>query len=570
MIAGVLLLFATPLWAWGQTNPIFEDSNILPFAASGSIIISANTYTASGIGNRRAPASLQSTANINFSLFGFRSGLNMLYSTDQSGLRQNLNNLNFNAQWKWITIQAGDVSPSLSKYGISGTTIRGGHLKITPGKWHAEFSGGRSKRAVQDNSSQSGFREAAFKRWAIAGKIGYEGDSDNHFYLSTHYEVDKTESLDNPMGITPKENLTLTPDLKLSFFDNKVSLESQVTFSSFTRDLNSTKIPLTDTGVPDFLSNLMQPHLSSRVNYAGQATANLRLNSFGVQVGYERIQPGFISLGTGEIEDDKQNITISPSARFFNSKLSVQGNLTLGRDNLLNNRIQTRRNTGINANVQVQATNKITISGSYNLLLHSFTANSGALTSPQTAPPDQKQISHTAMLQPSITFQDGGTTHTISLSASYFTFNLNFDEDGPSVPMGSTSDTYSNSVTYNLTFSNGLALNSMANVLVNNSSNAESLTLGGNFGGSYTMLERKLSLSLNGGFNQNRNTTTFSNASNLQMKAQQFTLNLTGNYRLTSRDTFSITARSRSNNVVEGGSSNYSEFEVNFRYQHRF
>ncbi|MDZ7659255.1 hypothetical protein, partial [Fodinibius sp.] len=458
---------------------------------------------------------------------------------------------------------------NFSKYGINGATIRGGYLKFNPGNWNIELSGGRSKKAVPSNSQKDEFRESAFERWAMVGKVGYEGDG-SHFYLSSHYELDKSKSLNNPIGITPKENLTLTPDAKLSIFDDKVSLESQVTFSAFTRDLNSTEIPLTSTGVPSFISNLMQPHQSSRLNYAGQATASLQLDKFGMQVGYERIQPGFRSLGIGQIQDDKQKITISPSARFFDNKVSVQGNVSFGRDNLLNSRIQTQRNTGISANLKLQATDKITISSNYNLLLNSFTANSGALSSPQTAPPDQKQVSHTVMLQPSITLQGDAKTHNISLSASYFTFELSFDGEGPSVPKGSASDTYSTSATYSLTFSNGLALNSMANVLVNNSSNAESLTLGGNLGGSYTMLERKLTLSLNGGFNQNTNTTTVSNASNFQVETQQFMLSLSGNYRLTDKDFFSLSLRTRGNNVVEGGSSSYSELEANLKYQHRF
>lgn len=569
MVAGVLLVVSIPFLAFGQTDPVIEDSNIRPFTASGSISISANTYTTSGIANRRAPASLQSTANLDFSLFGFSSGLNMLYSTDQSEFRQNMNNISFDAQWKWITIQAGDVNPSFSKYGLSGVTIRGGYLQLNPGNWNVELSGGRSKKAIPNNSQQEEFREPSFERWAMVGKVGYEGDG-SHFYLSSHYELDMSGSLNNAIGITPKENLTLTPDAKLSIFDGKLSLESQVTFSAYTRDLNSTEIPLNGTGVPSFLSGLMQPHQSSRVNYAGQATANFRLDEFGMQVGYERIQPGFISLGIGRIQDDKRKITISPSARFLDNRVSIQSNVSIGRDNLLNSRIQTQRNTGISANVQVQVTDMITISSNYNLLLNSFTTNSGALSGSQIAPPDQKQVSHTVMLQPSITFQGDTKTHNISLSASYFTFDLSFDGDSPSVPMGSASDTYSTSATYNLTFSNGLSLNSMANVLVNNSNNAESLTLGGNLGGSYTMLERKLTLSLNGGFNQNRNTTKVSNASNINIETQQFMLNLTGSYRLTDKDLFSLSLRTRGNSVVKGGNSSYSELEANLKYQHRF
>lgn len=565
-----LFVIATPLLVLGQTGPIFEDSNISPFTATGSFSISANTYTASGIANRRAPAGLQSMANINFTLFGFSSGLNLLYSTDQSDFRQNMNNISFNAQWKWITIQAGDVSPNFSTYGVNGATIRGGYLQMKPGNWRAEFSGGRSKRAISGNNPQGGFREPSFQRWAMAGKIGYEGEGDNHFYLSSHYEVDKSGSLNNPSGITPKENLTVTPDARVSLFEGALQFESQITFSAYTRDLNSGKIPNSEIKLPNFLTSIMQAHQSSRINYAGQAAANLQLDSFGFEIGYERIQPGFTSLGTGRIQDDKERIRFAPSVQLFNNKVSVQSNISLDRDNLLNSRIQTQRNTGVGASVQVQVTDMMTISSNYNLLVNSFTTNSGVVLNSQTAPSDQNHVSHTVMLQPSITFQGNAKTHNISLSASYFTFNQNFDGDGPSVPAGSVSDTYSTSATYSLTFTNGLALNSMANVLVNNSGNAESLTLGGNLGGSYTMLERKLTLSFNGGFNRNRNTTTLSNVSNLQMKTQQFMLNFTGNYRLADKDSFSLSVRSRSNDVVEGNSSNYSELEANLTYQHFF
>lgn len=570
MVAGVLLVLSVPFLAFGQTDPVIEDSNIRPFTASGSISISANTYTASGIANRRAPASLQSTANLDFSLFGFSSGLNMLYSTDQSEFRQNMNNISFDAQWKWITVQAGDVNPSYSKYGLSGATIRGGYLQLDPGNWNIELSGGRSKKAIPNNSQRDEFREPSFERWAMAGKIGYDAEGDNHFYLSSHYELDKSGSLNNPSGITPKENLTVTPDAMVSLFDGVLNLESQVTFSAYTRDVNSPEVPISDIGLPNFLSNIIQGRQSSRLNYAGQATANLRLDQFGFEVGYERIQPGFRSLGIGRIQDDKERIRLAPSVRFFDNKVSVQSNISLGRDNLLNSRLQTQRNTGVGANIQVQVTDMITVSSNYNLLINSFTTNTGAVSNQQTAPPDQKQVSHTVMLQPSVTFQSDEVTHNISLAASYFNFHLGFEGSGPNIPMGSSSDTYSSNASYSLSFPSGLALNSMANVVINNSSSSENLTLGGNVGASYSLLKRKLTLSLNGGFNHNTNTSSMSSLNEVRIKTQQFMLNLTGNYRLTGKDSFSLSVRSRSNNVVEGGSSSYSELEASLRYQHRF
>jgi hypothetical protein len=569
LMVGLIVGFCSPVNA--QTDPLFEGSNVRPLTASGSIGFSANAYTASGIQNRRAPASLQTTANLNFSIFGFSSGLNLLYSTDQSKFRQNMNNISFDASWKWLTVQAGNVSPNFSDYGLNGATLKGGYIKLEPGMWLLELSGGRSKKGISQTSKQ-GFRSPAFERWTMAGKIGFESEGENHFYLSSQYSLDRSKSLDDPGDITPKENLTLTPDARISLFDGTFSLKSQVTVSAYTRDLNSAEVPISDLGLPRFLSNIIQPHVSSRLNYAGKASAQLNLNQFGLQVGYERIQPGFRSLGTSRIRDDQQKINIGPSFQFLDNRITLQSNIMLGRDNLLNSRLQTRRNTGIATNLQVQLTDKFMINSSYNLLINDFSTNTSAVTNPQNAALDQKQVSHTLTLQPNLTFQTGQKTHNISLSGSYFNFSNKFKGGSTSSSPDLTTNTYSSSITYSLTFPSGLALNAMGNFLLNSSGPSKNTTMGGNAGASYSFFDRKLTLNLNGGINQNESETSMKgmSAGDIIVKSRQMMLNLTGNYQLTDKDSFSLTVRSRSNNVLEGGSSTYAELEASLNYQHRF
>jgi len=554
-----------------QTDTI-KGTNIRPLSVSGSIGLSANAYAASGIQNRRAPSSLQTTANLNFSLFGFSSGLSLLFSTDQTGLRQNMNNLSFDATWNWITVQAGDVSPDFSEYGINGATIRGGYVEMKPGRWQLMFSGGRSKRKVE-LSSKTGFREPAFERWSMAGKIGYESTNKSYFFISTHYSLDKANSLNNPGSISPQENLTITPDARVSLFGGALSLASQLTVSAFTRDVNTPEIPLEAIGLPSFLSGIMKAHTSSRVNYAGQASASLLLNQFGLELEYERIQPGFTSLGVSRIRDDQEKIRIAPSVHLLNSKLILESNVELNRDNLLDSRIQTQRNTTAGTNVQYQLTDFVSINASYNLLVNDFSSNGTSDTSfTQGISIGQRNISHTLMVQPSVTFQKNERTHNISVSGSYFTLANNFKRGGSSVPEGMDSDTYSSSVTYSLTLPTGLSINTMTNVLVNNSNFSRSTTLGGNVGASLSFFDRKLALSANGGINQN------SSKSNLQgmdqqdvtTETRQLIFNLTTNFRLTSRDTFSLTLRNRNNNSIQGRGNTFTELEGSFKYQHRF
>lgn len=481
-----------------------------------------------------------------------------------------MNNLSFDASWKWLDVQVGSVSPNLSEYGLSGTTIRGGYVKADPGKWEVELSGGKARRKVEFQSAD-GFREPSFERWAMGGKVGYELDSNNRFALSTHYSIDKGTTLGNPEGITPQENFTITPDAEVSLFEGVLSLTGQVTFSAYTRDLNSPKVPTGKLGIPAFFTNIMDAHSSSRINYAGNASAHFDLNQFGLQLGYERVQPGFMSLGVGRVRDDHQNIRISPSVRLLDNKLSLQGSLRLGRDNLLGNRIQTRRNTGVGTNAQYQLTDLISVNGNYNLLVIDISSNIDADTLQQGAL-GQMQVSHTFMLQPNLIFQSDRFTHSVSFSGSYFKMGSEFKGSGSSSTNDFDSDTYSTSVNYSLTFPSGFSVITMGNFLVYNSKNSENRSLGGNIGGSQALFDNKLTLSLNAGINQNRNEVDRSaqNQSNIIFKGRQLMLNLTTNYRLSDKGTFSLSVRSRTNNVIEGTGTKYSELEGSVSYRHRF
>jgi len=552
-----------------QTSPVFEGSNLRPLTVSGSVGLSANMYQAWGIQNRRAPASFQTEANLNFSVFGLSSGLDLMYSTDQSRLRQNLNSLGFNATWKWLTVQVGDVSPSLSKYGISGATVRGGDIKINPGNWQLELSGGRSKRRVAP-STKPGFRQSAFERMSFAGKIGYETEN-NHYSISSHYSVDKNQSFNHPVNNTPKENFTVTPNVQIGLFNQALTLAGEVTASAFTRDLNSPKIPQNSIKIPGFLTGIMRPHTSSRLNYAGQASADLEMDQFGLKLGYERIQPGFNSLGVGRVRDDQQNIRISPSFQLFQNKLTFQGNLSLGRDNLLGTRLQTQKNTNVGTNIQLSLTNQININANYNLLINNVSsdASTGSSTS-QGVALGQKQTTHTLTLQPSLTFQNDDLTHSISLTGSYYTLTNKFKGNQSLSRQQINTNTYSGAISYSLSFGSGLSLNTSGNFLENNSNASQSISVGANIGGSYSLFDRKLTLSFNGGVNQIKNKITRSGQSRISTKTRQLMFNLTGNLQLSNKDSFSLSVRNRYNMVLRNRGTTYAELEGSLNYQHRF
>jgi len=567
-ILGIILCFAAETHAQGSADT--DGANLQPLSVNGSIGFTAQAYRASGIENRRAPGLAQGTANLNFSALGFRSGINLLYSTDQSQLRQNMNNLSFDASWRWMQFSAGDISPTFSTYGLRGTTIRGGHFKATPGNILLEFVGGRSQRAVRISPEQ-GFREPAFERWTVAGKVGVGRENSTHFHLSTHYSIDEKQSLDQVGNITPQENLTITPNVQIDFFGGRFSIQSEVTASAFTRDLNSTQIPTGDI-VPGFAANLYKPTASTRITYAGEAQAELTLDRFGMTAGYERIQPGYRSLGLSRIRDDQQRILFNPTARFFENRLNVSTNVVLGRDNLLGNRLQTQKNRTIGTTIQASLSEQLMLNTSYNLYTNNVSSDSDG--SADNGMFDQQQVSHTIMLQPTLTFLAGEHTHNISTTVSYMTISNEFSGGAGGVARDMSSETITTALSYSLTLPMGLSVNASGNYLTNDSDQFTSNTIGMNLGSSYAFFNRSLSISVNGGMNLNTNERQgFGgdiSSERITNTIRQLTANMNAGYRLSRYDTLNLTLRTRNNQSIEGAAVNFSEMEANFRYQRGF
>lgn len=553
-----------------QTTSFWDDTDLVPFTTGGSVGVTASAYTVTGIENRRAPGVLQVFANTNFRAFGLRSGLNINYSTDETGLRQNMNALSYSARWRWLTLQAGDVNARFSDYGLNGTPIRGGYITAEPGNVLIELIAGRSRRAVRP-SFDTGFREPSFEQWAYGGKVGIGGRSSSYFHLSAFYARDNVASLEgNVIEIKPQENLSLTPDFRVELFQDRFSFESQFTVSAFTRDLNSATISSSELAVPGLLTSIYQPTVSTRINYAGHATATFQSIPFDLMVGYERIQPGFVSLGRGQIRNDQEIYRLSPTVRFYQNRFSISSDISYSRDNLLNSRLQTQTNTNVVTTIQMIVSESFNLTTSYNLLLNDV--DSEVFDGANQAAGGPTQTSHNLMIQPNYLIVGEQYTHNISLSGGYLRVESEVAGGAEPESLAYLSETYTGMLSYAVTIPNGLTINSSGNYLSNQSDAGDIQNIGLNVGTSYALMDGELSITLNGGLNRNRfdrlmpsgSTTTMTN------RLQQISGSINGSYRFTDKDSFTITIRTRNNRVLDGAGTDFTELEGSFRYQHTF
>ena len=553
-------------------NPLFAqetigETDIEPYTFSGNIGLQTHAYTTTQDFNRREPLGALLTANAEYSILGFTSGLDIRYSTDTNEFRQNMNRIQFNGSWRWITLSAGDVMPAYSEFGLRGTQLRGGEIRLSPGPVYFNVTAGQLNKAIQRPDGGLA-RQVAYERWLYAFAIGAGDENGSNFDISGFYGRDNENSLPdsvraNLAGTTllPAENVGLTPKFQLSFFEEAFKIGAETTVSAYTRDQNSPEISTEDVDVPDFLMNLFQPRNSTRVTYAGIAHTGLNLDLFSMRAEFERIMPGFESMGLRQLRDDQQTLSIYPSFNLIDGRLTIDGTFMVSEDNLLDNRLSTQNRQNMSLNTNARLTDSFSLGGGYSRFL-AYTESDGG-----GGNRDHEQISQIFQLFPSFSFMNGGVSHSITLTGVYQAIDIQFPvQNGTEL---SESHTITGSLSYGLAMSGGLSFNNSLNYVTGESPGSTFSTAGVSVGAGYAFLEGKMNvnLTLNGSFN------TFESVSaGVSGKSENAQLN--GNfittYRLTSDTSFQLNIRSQNNSIITGAGDGFSELEGRFKFQQRF
>jgi len=499
------------LWILQPASSTAQLLDTGPLQVRGGISASAQAYTVSGIDQRRAPATLETAANLSFNLLGLRSGLNLTYSTDQSRLRQSVNQLAFNTTWGWGEVAAGDVNPSFAKYGLRGTTLRGGMIELDPQRVRLALAAGRSNEAIGPGDNVS-LRTVSFQQMAYGGRAGYGRERGTHLYLTGVYVRDVVGSIDlsaaddvTTLGadeaITPQENWNLTTDAGLALFQRRLSLQVQGTASLLTRDVRAPEInDLLPVSV-----GFLTVRRGSYIDYAGEASLRLNLPAADLRASYERIQPGFKSLGVPQMRSDQERIRVQPTLSLLNRRLNVSLNGARTRNNLSNQLLSTAKRLQLGTTVQARIAQPLTVSASYMRLRN---ANDPAPGAPNPDQTQLLQITQTASLAPTLTIRRAsGLTHALSVSGSYQTTQDQSRAVEQGLRPAVNTQNLSSTLSYSLQLPSGFSPSITGNFLTSDAGTSQTRVLGLNAGVGHAVLDRTLRLNLTAGWSRNRVTT---------------------------------------------------------------
>ena len=530
-----------------------------PLKIAGSAGFTTELYGVSGIGSRRPPASGRLFANLTAEGAGFRYGLDMNLSTEQSSIRQNLNQLGLNVSYRWLTIAAGDVRPVFSPFSLNGQNIRGASLETTPGKMFFSVTGGRSRRAVKPTDER--FRlTPGFDRWYYATKIGYEHSLTDYFYVIGTYGRDAAGSLKpslrNEFNLIPAENSTLSTEFGKRFWGDRFNLDGTFTWSTHNGNTSlgsdgsissSGLFPGFDDGAGTFS------------DYAGRVNLRFSQSNFSLGTTYERVQPGFISMGLPYLRNDQEQIRFTPQIQLFDRKVRLGLEYSHIRNNLEGQLLNTNSRHLAGINTQARITERFSMGGAYRIMLNYIIPEESIRDF------DNRQMTHTVTFTPVYKWDQNGLSHNIQLSSNIQLFTL--DRFVNDEKLKSDFKNLTNSLNYSLLLGSGLSFSPGLTHVVSRTDQSNLNAFRSQLSVSKGFFNRLVVLSTGTSYTNNR-TTFGSGVDRPKAKTEQFSLNITAGYRLPIGDYLRLNIRGLRNSSSTG--TDFSEIQARLQLKHRF
>ena len=519
-----------------------------PFKISGSISARATLFS-SQPSEARQSFTYQLTGSVNLSLYEL---LNIPLSFNLNNYGANFsypslpNRLSLHPSYKWAKAHIGDVSMSFGPYTLNGHQFTGLGVELSPGKWQVSAMAGRLLKRVDADPNIPSL-QVGYERWGYGLKTRYEGST---FALGgtvfAARDRDGRISFDiDALGIYPKGNIALGLEGSLSLIkDLKLSLEYG-------------------------LSRMQQDLRSTEVSYYHALKADVSYSFVGntLGVGYERIDPGYATLGAYYFNNDYENLTLNYSRSFFDSKLSLALSGGLQRDDLMgqkqehNKRFVGSAQVGFTPSEALSASVSLSSFQSYRNLKSSFDYINARTPYDNLDTLQFTQLSHS--LDADISWrlkQSEAQTQTLSATLSY---QEAADRQGRYIQPGQLTRFMNLGTSYSLDLSAlDLTLTGGFNVSNNYADRKAVLTLGPSLSLAKRFLKKQLSTGLSLSYNETQEAG--------HRLAQVYNLRATAGYRFWGKHGLNASVAYQGRKLLHAVSAPRSSFTSELSYSYSF
>ena len=517
------LFILLPILALSQSVDLETFGKSSPFKVGGGISASSVFYS-SNQRNNREPFTYYAQGNLNFSYYNFSIPVSYNYSNqgEQLGyqLPFNFNRLSLHPKYKWITAHIGDVNMTFSPYTLSGHQFTGGGVELTPSKGFT-FSAmyGRLLKATEPVEDERAI--VAYQRMGYGFKTVFEQDKYS-VGVSTFYASDRENSIDiNPdeEGVLPKENLVLGFEGSVKLSKN-LEVRAEYATTAITQD---TRAQETSSGKKGLLGSFFKNRASTEYYSAYKLGVNYSFYQANLGVNYERVDPGYETLGAYFFNNDFENITLNLSRPLFNNKVNLSFNVGFQRDDLDDQKANpTSRFVGA-ANATYTASERLTFTGSYsnfstytNVRTNQFDdINDDNLLNNATDSLNYKQISQNANLNINYILSSSKTKKE-NVNLNYNVSDI-ANEQGGIVRIGDASTFHNIATSYTIGFTElNLNITPSLNGTYNTIGREDATTWGPTLSVKKGFFDNKLKSVLASSYNKTENTGGTTNITNLR------------------------------------------------------
>lgn len=336
-----------------------------PFSFSGSLSFNQIFYSSTGIAARRDPYRYLSSGNISLGLYGLNIPLTFSASNGNTSFTQPFNRYSVHPTWKWITAHAGYTAMSFSPYTVNGHVFLGTAVDLEPeGKWKFSALYGRFLKAVQPDTASETRDVPAFQRMGYGLKAHYGSGADRIELILFRAEdhAATLPHLHDSVGVTPQQNFVVSIAGGKTVFKHFL-LKAELATTAITKDTRAQKTdhehPLAKSGV------FFQPRLSSSYHQAFKTSFDYQKAGWLFGLAYERIDPGYRTLGAYYFNNDLENITVNGMAALMQGKLNVSASTGIQRDNLDLTKVSTMRRMVGALNLNYAPSERLNLSAAY-------------------------------------------------------------------------------------------------------------------------------------------------------------------------------------------------------------
>lgn len=327
------LLVLAVLAAWmhevqGQDIGAIDWKN--PVKLNGGLSMSWTAYNSGGQGGgKRDPFAYTLTGNLGITVLDWSIPLSFSYTSRSLSYAQPFNRIGLSPRYKWVRMYAGYTSMTFSPYSLSGHSFLGAGVELTPGPYRVSVMYGRLNQKIGYNPEIK--NQPCFTRMGYGAKLGYEVEN-TAASISFFSAKDDRSSIELPSDtiLKARQNVVVSLQGRQRIY-GKLFVEGEVASSVVTNDLGGAG----QMRGKSFTGGLIATNASTVSSTAFNALLAYREERWSTELKYERVNPGYETLGAYYVNNNFDNLTVGQTLTLLEGKLNLTGDFGMERSNLV-------------------------------------------------------------------------------------------------------------------------------------------------------------------------------------------------------------------------------------------